>query len=266
MSSLSIVSFAVQDASQGLAARGATETLGRQRRRDGKPLVAAGSLTGSGWKILRKCCWALALASGRGVRRGWSRWVRRSRSRHGQRRLGENGQGEEPAIALALLAATGLALFTGPPGAAGMTATPALGFASAGVAAVPALGVAGPIGAFAAFEQAMTAAKRRRGRSGLLCGWAANVILKRSQGSWRSRRSSLGGELIAALRDALLMSERLSRITAMGRGYQKGNRVRAVGQESDRNKQAVGRCSGRDRQTSAWLGAGRENGLLPGRC
>jgi hypothetical protein len=244
--------FAIEHAPQRLAAQAATETLGRPRRRHREALVATRPLTEAHREIFRNGCWALALAlrGGHRSRRSWldRRWQRR--------RLGHNDQGEPSPITPALLPPAHLAGRAGPPGAAGLPASPASRCGAAAVRAVTALGMAGAIGTLAALEQAPPATQGRCRGGRVLSPCAANGILRRTQGSWRSRRSSLGGEWLLPPRRFHLDTTTLQS-SAGWKDTPEVNCSRAKGRGSAWAGQTRGRRSGRDRPTSAWPVAGR---------
>lgn len=189
---LPVTGFAIEDTSQCLPAQGATETPGRPVRGDDEAVIAAGPLTEAHREMFGNCGWALALAD-------WERRCgvgRRSGRRQGRqgRRWWLHGGGWTPTITPALLASAHLAGHAGPPGSAGLPASPASCLGAANVGAVTALGMGRVIETLAALEQAApaTAGRCRGGR--VLSAGSTNGILRGTQGSWRSRRSSLGGE------------------------------------------------------------------------
>jgi hypothetical protein len=179
----SIPRFPIEHVPQRSTAQGAAKALPRKLRGNPEHRVATRAFATPDREILGNCCWALALAPGRRAfnLEGWMRAIRHNRQR------------DPPPIALGLRPATGLPLLAGPPGAAGPTPTPTLGLTTAGVAAVAALRVTGSIEPLAPLEQTPPTTELPGWD---LCNSAATRILRRAQGSLRSQRSSLGGELL----------------------------------------------------------------------
>lgn len=188
-----ITRFPIEHVTQSSTAQATTETLGRIVRTDHEHLIAAGSLAHPNRKIFGICCWALALAR-RGKCFGFDLRNRTFRQHH---------QRNPPPIPPTLLAATDLPLRRGPPGATRLATPPAPCRYPACFAAIAALRMTRPIKLLAPFKQAAPATNRRRWD---LCRTASNGILRWAQGSYCSRRSSLGDELTLA-------SEALSFIT-----------------------------------------------------
>ena len=156
-------------------------------------LVATRPLAHPHRKFFGNCGWALALALGR-------RWFRYDGN---DRAFRQNNQRNPPPIPLALLPATRLPLIAATPRTTRLTTTPPPGCLPARFAAIATLRMSRTVGTLAPFEQAApTTALPGWG----LCRLAIEEILKGAQGSCRSRRSSLGDELLLPPRRFILIT------------------------------------------------------------
>jgi hypothetical protein len=160
---------------------------------DREPLVATRPLAHPYREIFGNFHWALALARGR----------RCFGFDLGNRVFRQNHQRNPLPIPLALRPAADLPLIARPPRTARLSPPPTSSRQTAGVATVTALRMGGPIELLAPFEQAPPTTDLPTWD---LCNSAVNEILRWAQGSSRSRRSSLGGELSLPPRRFLLVN------------------------------------------------------------
>src|SRR5262249_33805031 len=86
----------------------------------------------------------------------------------------------------------------------------------AGVRTITALGMGRPIGTLAALEQAAPATPGSSWGGRVLSASRAKGILRGTQGSWRSRRSSLGGESLLPPRRFYLDTTTLQNNAGLG--------------------------------------------------
>lgn len=174
-----------------------TKTPGRPLARHAEQDVTTRSPTRPNYKILRDLFNQLTLAHLRHRRFGvnW-RWWNGLGNRLGSwcRRFDE-WQGNQAPIPPALRPTALLAPLRGTPVPARPPRLPPLRLPATSVTAIMTTGMGRPKGTLAPFEQATARTKTAGGIRRLLCGPARIGILKGAQGSCRSQRSSLGGEL-----------------------------------------------------------------------
>jgi hypothetical protein len=165
--------LALEHSPQGLAAQARTEPLVRAPPRRSEQLVAARTSAG---KFFQSIGWALALALPLGGLLAGS-LLRLAPLAH------------PPAIPTTLPAAALPPTFRLPPSPAGTPPPPSPGFLLTCRTAVPRLRMPGLKELLAAFEQTPPSSRRP---TGALPRRRSSIMLKRAQGSCRSRRSRLG--------------------------------------------------------------------------
>jgi hypothetical protein len=197
---LLIAGFPIQHATQRLVAQAATETPGRPLARHANQHIATRPPARPNRRIFGNLFNQLTLARLRSSRlSGNWRWWNGLGNRLGRwrRRLGQQRQRNQASIPSALRLPALPAPLRGTPLPGRPPCLPLLRLLAASITAIMTTRMGWPKSPLTPFEQTTSRTKTARRLGRLLCGVMKIEILMRAQGSSCSRRSSLGGELLA---------------------------------------------------------------------